>query len=98
MAIYDREGRTAEAFGDVRETAYDIARRFFTAANSVKPSAEQLAVQFDIAKAIESLAVYANQHILDSRHKSLALTHLEDALMRFGKAIFQPLEDHEVGR
>lgn len=98
MAIYSKDpaisGQERNAFGRTRESGSQVAARFRTAQDG-KPSPEQLEVQKEIAAAIEGIAVYANQRILDSRHKSLAYTHLEDALMRFGKAIFLPLEEHE---
>ncbi|UVT31330.1 hypothetical protein SEA_MARCIE_67 [Microbacterium phage Marcie] len=70
-----------------RETPEEIRGRFFTAQDG-RPSDEQLEVQAQLRDAFAGIAVYANEKIADSRHKSLALTAMEDALMRFGKAIF----------
>lgn len=78
----------SEAGYGARETEQDIAARFGIAQNG-RPSEEQLRVQRIIASKIEDVAQYANRQITDGRNKSLALTALEDALMRFGKAIFE---------
>lgn len=77
-----------EAFG-LRENADDIRQRLGIAQDGGKPSAEQLQVQATLRDMIAEVALYGNSHITDGRNKSIALTALEDALMRFGKAIFE---------
>ncbi|UDL15436.1 hypothetical protein SEA_PEPE25_61 [Microbacterium phage Pepe25] len=77
-----------EAFG-LREHADEIRSRFGIAQDGGEPSPEQLQVQATIREMIAEVGVYANSHITDGRNKSLALTALEDALMRFGKAVFE---------
>lgn len=70
-----------------RETRSDVMRRFGIAQDG-RPSQEQLDVQADIRNMIAEVAADINSDIADSREKSLALTHLEEALMWAGKAIF----------
>lgn len=55
---------------------------------SADEHAQQLQVQSDIRSAVLNVANYIDIDIADSREKSLALTHLEEALMWAGKAIF----------
>ncbi|QIQ63637.1 hypothetical protein SEA_NIKE_56 [Microbacterium phage Nike] len=71
-----------------REGSRDIDARLGIAQDG-RPSEEQLAVQREMQRLISEAMHYGNGHIEDGRHKSLAMTHLEDALMRFGKAIFE---------
>lgn len=66
----------------------DIAARFMIAQDS-RPTEAQLEYQNDIRQVFAGLAQRINADVADSRAKSTALTHLEDALMWTGKAIFQ---------
>lgn len=75
-------------WGGIREGAREIYQRFGIAQDSVAGEGE-LEVQAELREKFAQLATYANSHITDGRHKSLAMDHLEDALMRFGKAIFE---------
>ena len=72
----------------MRETPADIHARFGIAQDG-KPTEAQLQQQALLRQQIADLAVEINAEIEDSREKSLALTHLEDALMWAGKAIFR---------
>jgi hypothetical protein len=67
----------------------DIKARFGIAQDG-KPTQAQLEEQAIIRDAFATLAQRVNANVADSRAKSIALTHLEDALMWTGKAIFQP--------
>lgn len=87
MAVIDSD-EALEAFG-LRESADDILERFGIAQDHGKPSAAQLQFQATLRDMIGEVAIYANSHITDGRNKSLGLTALEDALLRFGKAIFE---------
>ena len=60
----------------------------FNIAQDGKPSVEQLELQAELRDKIASVASQLNWAAADSREKSLALTHLEEALMWAGKAIF----------
>lgn len=64
--------------------------RFFTAATSDPPTDEQR----QRVKLLQEMTLELGQlieHIVpDGRNKSLALTHLEDALMRANRAILAP--------
>jgi len=71
-----------------REDADDIRARFGIAQDS-RPTDAQLAYQSLIRDRIAALAVQINEDVEDSREKSLALTHLEEALLWSGKAIFR---------
>lgn len=64
-----------------------IATRFLIAQDG-KPSEAQLKFQADLKTDIAEIADHLNYKVADSREKSLALTHLEEALMWAGKAIF----------
>jgi len=75
-------------WGEPRESELEVRQRFGIAQDSVSGRGE-LEVQQSLRGLFADLAVYANAHITDGRHKSLAMDHLEDALMRFGKAIFE---------
>ncbi|WNM75165.1 hypothetical protein SEA_LONELYSOIL_54 [Microbacterium phage Lonelysoil] len=75
-------------WGDVRESDREVSQRFGIAQDSIAGWGE-LGVQKELREKFAELAVYANSHITDGRHKALAMDHLEDALMRFGKAIFE---------
>ena len=60
----------------------------FQIAQNGKPSAEELATQAHLRGALANIGHFIDGNIADSREKSLALTHLEEALMWAGKAIF----------
>lgn len=67
----------------------DIDARFGIAQDG-KPTDDQLAQQRAVRAAVANAAQHVNLYAPDGRAKSLALTHLEEALMWAGKAIFQP--------
>lgn len=69
-------------------TFMDIEKRFGIAQDGA-PSPEQLQVQREIRDTIGRLAQGINRSVEDGREKELALTHLEEALMWTGKAIFK---------
>ncbi|UVG34315.1 hypothetical protein SEA_GRASSBOY_58 [Microbacterium phage Grassboy] len=71
-----------------REKSADLEARLGIAQDG-SPSPEQLQVQREMQALIYTAMDYGNRHIQDGRHKSIAMEHLEDALMRFGKAIFE---------
>mgnify|MGYP003560287202 CR=1 FL=1 len=73
---------------DPREGVHQIEMRFLIAQDG-KPSEEQLKFQSELRGEIHDLAQKLNSKVEDSREKSLALTHLEEALMWAGKAIFK---------
>lgn len=68
-----------------------IVSRFVVAQDSFNPEEikEQLRVQKAIRLAIFTAATEINVFLEEGREKSLALTHLEDALMWAGKSIFK---------
>lgn len=70
-----------------RETEAQITKRFGIAQDGA-PSAEQLELQASLRETFAGLGVRINRDIADGREKSLAQTHLEEALMWAGKAIF----------
>lgn len=69
--------------------ADDVKARFGIAQEG-RPTEAQLEEQAVVKQAVTALAIRINENVADSRAKSIALTHLEDALMWAGKAIFQP--------
>lgn len=71
-----------------REHSDDVRARFLIAQDG-RPSAAQLSLQTQLRQDIADTAALINAHVEDSREKSLALTHLEEALMWAGKAIFR---------
>lgn len=73
---------------DPREGVYDVERRFLIASDG-GATEEQVAFQKDFREDVHALAQRLNSKVEDSREKSLALTHLEEALMWAGKAIFK---------
>lgn len=83
MGLRD-EGRTME-----RQNT--LIARFSTAATGPVPDdiERRKEVQEATRKAILQAATIIDIEIDDSREKSLALTHLEEALMWAGKAIFE---------
>ena len=64
-----------------------ISNRFVIAQDS-KPSVEQIELQAELRGKVAEVADQLNWAAADSREKSLALTHPEEALMWAGKAIF----------
>lgn len=70
-----------------RESADDIRSRFMIAQNG-KPTEAQLDYQRQLREDIAAIATSLNMDVADGREKSLAITHLEEALMWAGKAIF----------
>lgn len=66
----------------------DVYNTRFTIARDSKPSVEQLELQAELRGKVAEVADQLNWAAADSREKSLALTHLEEALMWAGKAIF----------
>lgn len=64
-----------------------LTKRFIIAQDS-KPTPEQLEAQADVRDLIHRSALSLDLLAADSREKSCALTHLEEALMWAGKAIF----------
>ena len=66
----------------------DVYNTRFNIAQDGKPSVEQLELQAKLRQTIAVAASRINWTVEDSREKSLALTHLEEALMWAGKAIF----------
>lgn len=71
-----------------REGVHGIEMRFLIAQDN-RPDQEQLDTQAAIRSDIHDLAQSINRMVEDGREKSLALTHLEEALMWTGKAIFK---------
>lgn len=71
-----------------REDDDDIRGRFLIAQDNV-PTEDQKQYQAQIRQDVAALAVSLNADVADSREKSLAITHLEEALMWAGKAIFK---------
>ena len=66
----------------------DVYGTRFNIAQDGKPSVEQIELQAKLRNRIAEVADHLNWGAADSREKSLALTHLEEALMWAGKAIF----------
>lgn len=64
----------------------DVHARFGIAQD---PPDEALSLQANIKRAVTALAEYLATEIEPSRELSLALTHLEEALMWAGKAVFK---------
>ena len=64
-------------------------RARFGIAQDSKPAPEALLLQAYIREKVAVLAEYLATEIEPSRELSLALTHLEEALMWSGKAIFK---------
>lgn len=71
-----------------RESNADVESRFRIAQDG-HPSQDQRTVQSAVQAMVTAVAGNINEHVEDSREKSLALTHLEEALMWTGKAIFR---------
>lgn len=70
------------------EELKDVRARFGIAQDS-QPLPEALSLQADIRNEVAVLAERLAYEIEPSRELSLALTHLEEALMWAGKAIFK---------
>lgn len=65
-----------------------IASRFITAAGGTPPTDDQRKAVADNAASIVAAAEQIDAVAPDGRHKSLALTALEEALMWANKAVF----------
>lgn len=67
-----------------------LRARFFTAQSKEIPEDIEQRKQYQsyFQADIRGIADYIDSAVADSREKSLALTHLEEALMWAGKAIF----------
>lgn len=74
------------------EARVRIAKRFPTAATGGPPTYEQRNAVVALQKQVIELGVLIEASVPDGRNKSLALTHLEDALMRANRGIFQETE------
>lgn len=61
----------------------------FMIAQDTRPEVGRIAYQADLREVFANLADNINSSVADSREKSLAITHLEEALMWAGKAIFK---------
>ncbi|QKY80408.1 hypothetical protein SEA_PABST_50 [Microbacterium phage Pabst] len=74
--------------GTARESVYE---RFGIAQDAPVPEdmKDRQDVQISVRSQIYTAAKFLNSKVEDSREKSLALTHLEEALMWAGKAIFK---------
>ena len=66
----------------------DVRARFGIAQDG-KPEPEALVIQAEIREMVAHLAEFLADEIEPSRELSLALTHLEEALMWAGKAVFK---------
>lgn len=70
------------------EPREDVRDRFLIAQDG-GPTEAQLDFQRRFREDVAALAHDLNTTVADGREKSLAITHLEDALMWAGKAIFK---------
>jgi hypothetical protein len=61
----------------------------FTISHDSLASAGQKELHRDLRAAFVNMARTINETVADSREKSLAITHLEEALMWTGKAIYK---------
>ena len=67
----------------------DISKHFVTATNNPdKPSEGSLNAVKDITEVVTRLAYLVNDLCPDGRNKELAMTHLEDALVRINKSLY----------
>lgn len=66
----------------------NTTRSRFAIAQDGGPTEKQLSAQREVRAAIAATADLIEHHAPVSREMSLALTHLEEALMWAGKAIF----------
>lgn len=65
-----------------------LERRFLTAATGNPPTDEQKRAVQQLQEAIINVASHIEAHVPAGRHKSLALTALEDVQMRANRGIF----------
>jgi hypothetical protein len=71
----------------------DVASRFLIAQDRTDINMPgSLELQKDTRAIYLQLADFINATVMDSREKSLSLTHLEESMMWFGKALFKPVE------
>jgi len=68
--------------------APSIQERFPTAANGTPPTQEQRTAVSRIQQSVIQLAEWIDGLVPDGRDKSIALTALEDVLMRANRGIF----------
>lgn len=73
---------------DIQEARARANTRFITAAGGTPPTDEQKLEVAHLKDAIVDLAVLIEALVPDGRHKSLALTALEDVQMRANRGIF----------
>jgi hypothetical protein len=66
----------------------DIRNRFVTARTGNPPTSQQRVDLAVILEATVDLALAIEKHTAPGRDQSLALTHLEDTLMRANRAVF----------
>ncbi len=64
--------------------------RFFTAAGSPPPTEEQKFAVQELRSLVVDLGTQIEETVPNGRNKSLALTALEDVLMRANRGIFAP--------
>jgi hypothetical protein len=70
------------------EAYLEASSRFFTAASSGPPTDEQRISSGEVRAATIRLAAHINARVPNGRDKSIALTALEDVLMRANRGIF----------
>lgn len=71
-----------------------ITTRFFTARDGNPPTTQQIEGSKLIQQKTLELAEAIDEFVPGGRNQSLALTHLEDVLMRANRGIFAP-SDHK---
>lgn len=69
-----------------------ITERFRTSQTGAPPTEQQKQAHKAVTDAVVGLAEAIDTLVPDGREKSLALTHLEDALMRAGRGIYNTKE------
>lgn len=70
-------------------TPHEVVSDRFVIAQDAGATGGERDLQWDLREAFVALARTINETVADSREKSLALTHLEEALMWTGKAIYK---------
>lgn len=73
--------------------ATPLESRFFTASAGNPPTEEQKSATAQIREATVQLAAHIEALVPGGRNKSLALTHLEDVLMRANRGIYADAEN-----
>jgi hypothetical protein len=74
----------------------DISQRFPSAATGPKPTERMVFDSKQLHDRVIDLAVYIDTTVPQGRDKSLALTALEDVLMRANRAIYNPPSRTEI--